>query len=235
MPRSSTPRSRRPTRWPEPQLSSLDTGPSARFFYARAAGMPTKTGCSPGATSARRSVFRRTAAAPRAPPAHSRRRQSSSAWSNISSYPALHSAAPAVRSIPFQCIPPSITTARGTLPHVWVRHIVDSAQLLHVSRETLPQGEWIDLGTGAGFPGIVIAALAPDRPITLVDSRRLRTEWLQRVADALEVGHVWINSVQAVFVETSWGGTKGSGIGRELGPWGLSGYLSVKHVTRCLG
>ncbi|MNC72667.1 Betaine aldehyde dehydrogenase [compost metagenome] len=55
------------------------------------------------------------------------------------------------------------------------------------------------------------------------------------MADALEVGHVWINSVQAVFVETSWGGTKGSGIGRELGPWGLSGYLSVKHVTRCLG
>ncbi|SUD76692.1 aldehyde dehydrogenase family protein [Pseudomonas putida] len=57
----------------------------------------------------------------------------------------------------------------------------------------------------------------------------------ERVADALEVGHVWINSVQAVFVETSWGGTKGSGIGRELGPWGLSGYQSVKHVTRCLG
>lgn len=60
-------------------------------------------------------------------------------------------------------------------------------------------------------------------------------ERAERVADALEVGHVWINSVQAVFVETSWGGTKGSGIGRELGPWGLSGYLSVKHVTRCLG
>ncbi|MFB4393648.1 MULTISPECIES: aldehyde dehydrogenase family protein [unclassified Pseudomonas] len=56
----------------------------------------------------------------------------------------------------------------------------------------------------------------------------------ERVADELEVGHVWINSVQAVFVETSWGGTKGSGIGRELGPWGLSAYQSVKHVTRCL-
>ena len=57
----------------------------------------------------------------------------------------------------------------------------------------------------------------------------------ERVASALEVGHVWINSVQAVFVETSWGGSKGSGIGRELGPWGLSAYQSVKHVTRCLG
>lgn len=57
----------------------------------------------------------------------------------------------------------------------------------------------------------------------------------ERVADSLEVGHVWINSVQAVFVETSWGGTKASGIGRELGPWGLSAYQAVKHVTRCLG
>lgn len=60
-------------------------------------------------------------------------------------------------------------------------------------------------------------------------------ERAERVADALEVGHVWINSIQAVFVETSWGGTKASGIGRELGPWGLAGYQSVKHVTRCLG
>ncbi len=57
----------------------------------------------------------------------------------------------------------------------------------------------------------------------------------ERVADALEVGHVWINSIQAVFVETSWGGTKGSGVGRELGPWGLAAYQSVKHVTRYLG
>lgn len=67
---------------------------------------------------------------------------------------------------------------------------------------------------------------------TVCSSDLVRAE---RVADALEVGHVWINSIQAVFVETSWGGTKGSGIGRELGPWGLSSYQSVKHVTRCLG
>lgn len=80
--------------------------------------------------------------------------------------------------------------ARGTLPHVWVRHIVDSAQLLHVSRETLPAGEWLDLGTGAGFPGLAIAALQPGRSVTLVDSRRLRTEWLQRAADNLGLANV---------------------------------------------
>ena len=53
----------------------------------------------------------------------------------------------------------------------------------------------------------------------------------QRVADAVEAGHVWINSPQTIFVETSWGGFKASGIGRELGPWGLSAYLEVKHKT----
>ena len=82
--------------------------------------------------------------------------------------------------------------ARGTLPHVWVRHIVDSAQLLHVSRETLPSGPWLDLGTGAGFPGLAVAAIEADRPVTLVDSRRLRTEWLQRAADDLGLANVTV-------------------------------------------
>lgn len=53
-----------------------------------------------------------------------------------------------------------------------------------------------------------------------------------RVANALDAGHIWINSLQVVFPETSWGGFKRSGIGRELGPWGLDAYLEVKHVTR---
>jgi betaine-aldehyde dehydrogenase len=64
---------------------------------------------------------------------------------------------------------------------------------------------------------------------TVVGADDTRTN---RVAEALEAGHVWINSPQAIFVETSWGGFKASGIGRELGPWGLSSYLEVKHTTR---
>jgi 16S rRNA (guanine527-N7)-methyltransferase len=80
--------------------------------------------------------------------------------------------------------------AKASLEHVWQRHIVDSAQLLHVSRETSGAGSWLDLGTGAGFPGLVIAALQPERSVTLVDSRRLRTEWLSRAVAALGLGHV---------------------------------------------
>lgn len=82
--------------------------------------------------------------------------------------------------------------ARPTLPSVWQRHILDSAQLLCVPRETIPEGSWLDLGTGAGFPGLVIAALQPDRPVQLVDSRRLRTEWLDRAANAMGLTNVQV-------------------------------------------
>ncbi|MEM1110480.1 MAG: aldehyde dehydrogenase family protein [Pseudomonadota bacterium] len=54
---------------------------------------------------------------------------------------------------------------------------------------------------------------------------------LERVARSLDVGIVWQNCSQPTFAEAPWGGTKQSGIGRELGPWGLQNYLSVKQVT----
>lgn len=79
----------------------------------------------------------------------------------------------------------------ASLEHVWLRHIVDSAQLLpHVPRGTsLP---WIDLGTGAGFPGLVIAALRPEMEVIMVESRNRRIEWLERarVAMGLDVARI---------------------------------------------
>lgn len=75
--------------------------------------------------------------------------------------------------------------ARSTLASIWRRHIADSAQLLdHVSRET---GTWLDLGSGAGFPGLVIAIMRPFQEIVLVESRRLRIQWLERLADELSL------------------------------------------------
>lgn len=74
--------------------------------------------------------------------------------------------------------------ARGTLPFSWSRHVVDSAQLLvHVPRETCRT--WLDMGTGAGFPGLVCALLKPDIQFTLVEQRPLRTDWLCRMVNAL--------------------------------------------------
>lgn len=56
-------------------------------------------------------------------------------------------------------------------------------------------------------------------------------ERAKRVGRQLKAGSIWYNSEQLVLPETAWGGFKRSGIGRELGPWGLSAYLEVKHVV----
>ena len=52
-----------------------------------------------------------------------------------------------------------------------------------------------------------------------------------RMAEAFHAGIVWINCSQPTFVQAPWGGTKKSGIGRELGRWGLHNYLEAKQVT----
>lgn len=54
----------------------------------------------------------------------------------------------------------------------------------------------------------------------------------ERVAEAFRAGIVWVNCSQPTFVEAPWGGYKQSGIGRELGHWGLSNYLETKQITR---
>ncbi len=52
-----------------------------------------------------------------------------------------------------------------------------------------------------------------------------------RVAKAFRAGIVWVNCSQPTFVEAPWGGYKQSGIGRELGTWGLNNYLETKQIT----
>ena len=76
----------------------------------------------------------------------------------------------------------------ASLEQVWLRHIADSAQLLrHVPRET--SSPWLDLGTGAGFPGLVVAALRPECDVVMVESRGRRAEWLGRAVMALGLPH----------------------------------------------
>lgn len=53
----------------------------------------------------------------------------------------------------------------------------------------------------------------------------------QRVARKLRAGIIWINCSQPTFTEAPWGGYKQSGIGRELGVWGLENYLEIKQIT----
>lgn len=74
--------------------------------------------------------------------------------------------------------------SRASLDSVWTRHVADSAQLVRFA----PPGaaSWLDLGAGAGFPGLIVALLHPAR-VTLVESRKLRADFLRRAAAVLGV------------------------------------------------
>ncbi|MCW2348815.1 16S rRNA (guanine(527)-N(7))-methyltransferase RsmG [Sphingobium sp. B12D2B] len=79
----------------------------------------------------------------------------------------------------------------ATRASIWARHIVDSAQLLSqaASTEAPTDGIWLDLGTGAGFPGLVVGCLR-DAPIRLVEVRPLRVAFLKRCTESLGLDHV---------------------------------------------
>lgn len=57
------------------------------------------------------------------------------------------------------------------------------------------------------------------------------TDRQRRVSRALDAGIVWVNCSQPTLVQAPWGGMKESGIGRELGPFGLNNFLEPKQVT----
>lgn len=72
--------------------------------------------------------------------------------------------------------------ASDTLPRLWHRHFADSAQLLKYAPNA---GNWIDLGTGGGFPGLVIAILLANRDETsvhLVEANARKCSFLSEVA-----------------------------------------------------
>jgi 16S rRNA (guanine527-N7)-methyltransferase len=72
----------------------------------------------------------------------------------------------------------------STLDQVWHRHLLDSAQLARF--EPYAGASWVDIGSGAGLPGIVIACLV-NGPVTLIEPRRLRSEFLHKVAESLRL------------------------------------------------
>lgn len=73
--------------------------------------------------------------------------------------------------------------APSTISSVWKRHILDSAQLFMLSDPAAT--DWCDFGSGAGFPGLVIAILArehrPDLTVTLIESDRRKATFLREV------------------------------------------------------
>jgi 16S rRNA (guanine527-N7)-methyltransferase len=72
----------------------------------------------------------------------------------------------------------------STVERLWERHILDSAQLVRF--EPRRGSGWADIGAGAGLPGIVIACIV-DGPVTLIEPRKLRAEFLHKVGESLRL------------------------------------------------
>lgn len=88
----------------------------------------------------------------------------------------------------------------ASLAMVWQRHFADSLQLLdHVPRET---GPWLDLGSGAGVPGLVLACAQPETAILLVESRKRRIDWLTQASAALGLANCRVLGARLETVET---------------------------------
>lgn len=111
---------------------------------------------------------------------------------------------------------PTILTGMALDSEAWVEEIFGPVVCL---RPFDTEAEAITLANDSRF-GLAAAVMSAD------DAR------CERVARAFRAGIVWINCSQPTFTEAPWGGYKQSGIGRELGRWGLDNYLETKQITR---
>jgi len=83
----------------------------------------------------------------------------------------------------------------ASLAEVWHRHVYDSAQLVPL----LPDGArtLADIGSGAGFPGLVIAIMRPAIAVTLFEATRKKAEFLEAVARELSLDRVAVRNQRA--------------------------------------
>ncbi len=85
--------------------------------------------------------------------------------------------------------------SKASLPVLWERHIVDSAQLLDYCPQSAKH--WVDLGAGGGFPGIVVAILAQesiaDLRVTLVEADSRKATFLRQAVQALGLNVAVLN------------------------------------------
>lgn len=86
--------------------------------------------------------------------------------------------------------------SKKTVPEIWNRHILDSAQIFYANKRGFKK--WLDMGSGAGFPGLVVAILAQDKNIggetVLVESDKRKCVFLSTVKRELNLNLSIINN-----------------------------------------
>lgn len=80
------------------------------------------------------------------------------------------------------------------LPRLWSRHLVNSAAVLDFIP---PKSQVLDVGSGAGFPGVVVAICRPELDVHLVEPMLRRVEWLEDVVDELGLDNVTIHQARS--------------------------------------
>jgi 16S rRNA (guanine527-N7)-methyltransferase len=116
---------------------------------------------------------------------------------------------------------------RATLEDIWIRHVLDSAQLVPL----LPKGAkaLTDLGSGGGFPGLVVAAIRPDLDITLIEADARKGAFLGEAARRMGLPkppQIVVNRIEAA-------GPAPADVltARALAPLGQLLALAARHRT----
>ena len=117
-----------------------------------------------------------------------------------------------------------------TLHDVWDRHILDSAQLAPFAPRD--GASWVDIGSGAGLPGIVIACLVRG-PVTLIEPRRLRAEFLHKVRESLDL-NATVLCVKAERVDGTFDVITGRAVARLARFLEISAHLSTGNTVWAL-
>ncbi|KAA8548043.1 hypothetical protein F0562_004696 [Nyssa sinensis] len=112
-------------------------------------------------------------------------------------------------------VEPTIITDVSTSMQIWREEVFGPVLCIKVFTS---EEEGIELANDTCY-GLGAAVISKD------------LERCNRLTTALQAGVVWVNCSQPCFNQAPWGGNKRSGIGRELGEWGLENYLSIKQVT----
>ena len=93
--------------------------------------------------------------------------------------------------------------ASSTIPQLWTRHIADSLQLLRLGREAKA---WVDLGSGGGFPGLVLAAALADQRaarVDVIESNEKKSAFLREAVRVLALPAV-VHNARIEYVTQSW-------------------------------
>jgi len=80
------------------------------------------------------------------------------------------------------------------LPQLWSRHIVSGALVAELVE---PGQKVVDIGSGAGLPGIPMAIAAPETHFTLVEPMERRANWLSAVVSELGLENVAVLRLRA--------------------------------------